>query len=326
MTNYIVSVNQIIADEAAKIPNIVLYGENINKGSHISGLTRNLKVAEGGQIINVGNTEATHCGVGFGLMLNGVSSILFVKQLDFMLLAIDHFVSTYNFIRCHCDPNSLGSFTIISIICDQGFQGPQSSFNALGDICSLARIPGYTLTNNQDASHILRTELNQPGFRFITLSQRMFPTEFLELQIVDIADDSSVFQYSEGNDVTIVCFNFTLPIGHTLQTKLLEHELKSSLFSINYSPSQNWDRIKKSVELTKKIVVLDDSKSVNLLGYKLLHEVTKDCHCEDKIVITREAAIDFGVCPDNLLIDYESIISQLVKFERKKLRSPLTVN
>lgn len=312
MTNYITGVNQLIASEVGKIPNVVLYGENLNKGSHISGLTRNLKVQEGGRIINVGNCEATHCGVGFGLMLNGVSSVLFVKQLDFMLLGMDHFVSTYNFIRCHRKLESLGSFTIIVIVCDQGYQGPQSSFNALGDICSLARVPGYTITNNQDTVHVLRTQLGESGFRFIALSQRLFPMEFLNVELVHAADDSSVFQYTEGDDVTIACFNFSFPEGYVLHRKLLENGITSSLFSLNHLVPQKWDRVKQSVGRTQKLVVIDDSKSANLLCYTLLHEVALDCPQSQRIAVSRESDIDLGVSADGLEIDYDSLLPRLL--------------
>jgi len=152
----------------------VLYGEDINTGSRISGLTKNLRAPQAGRILNVGNCESTHCGVGFGLMMAGVPAILFVKQLDFMLLGIDHFVSTYNVVRSHPHLDDLGSFTIITIVCDQGWQGPQSSFNALGDLWSLARVPGYSITNAQDTRHVLERLLPSPGFRIIALSQRLF--------------------------------------------------------------------------------------------------------------------------------------------------------
>lgn len=311
MTNYIRAINQIIVSEVANIPNVVLYGENINTGSHISGLTRNLKVQSGGRIINVGNCEATHCGVGFGLMLNGVTAVLFVKQLDFMLLGIDHFVSTYNFVRCHCNPSSIGSFTIIAIVCDQGFQGPQSSFNAVGDICSLARVSGYTITNNQDAKHVLHTQLNITGFRFICLSQRLFPTEFLDLQLVYAADDGSVFQYYDGDDVTIACFNFSLPEGYILWQKLFDRGVKASLFSVNHVFPQNWERIRENVSRTRTLVVIDDSKSINLLGHTMLYALSNQCPPFKSIVVARETDIDFGVCPDNLQIDYDAILVQL---------------
>lgn len=313
MVNYITAVNQFIVSEVATIPNAVLYGENINTGSRISGLCRNLRAPEDGRIINVGNCEAAHCGIGFGLMLNGVSAVLFAKQLDFMLAGMDHFVSTYNFIRCHGEPGSLGSFTIITIVCDHGYQGPQSSFNALGDVCSLARVPGFTITNNQDAAYVLRTQLKKPGFRFICLSQRLFSTEFLNLEIVYAADDSSVFQYSKGNDVTIVCFNFALPEGYVLHRKLLERGITSSLFSVNFVLPHGWEPIKQSVAQTRRLVVIDDSKSVNLLGHTLLHEITTQFPQHQSILITRESDIDFGVCPDNLRIDYDSIMSRFGK-------------
>ncbi|MBI3632691.1 MAG: hypothetical protein HY226_00185 [Candidatus Vogelbacteria bacterium] len=197
--NYISSINEIIAKEIELFPNAVFYGENINTGSCLSGLSRNLKVLDSSKIINIGNCEYTHCGLGFGMMLNGATAILFVKQLDFMLLGVDHFVSTYQSMRCSRDLNTLGSFTIVVVACDQGFQGPQSSFNALGDICSMARVPGYTLTNNQDSAHILKSQLRKPGFRFIVLSQRLSPSDFLQLDLVHVSEDSAVFQYTEAS-------------------------------------------------------------------------------------------------------------------------------
>jgi len=311
VASYITAVNDLIVSRAAQLPNAVLYGENIDNGSRISGLSRNLKTPPGGRIINVGDCEATHCGVGFGMLLNGGCAVLFCKQLDFLLLGLDHFVSTYNVIRCHKYPKSLGSFTIITIVCDQGLQGPQSSFNALGDICSLARVEGYTITNDQDAAHVLNSQVGKTGFRFIALSQALFPTEFLRLDLVYAAPDSSLFQYTEGDEATIVCFNFSLAKGHVLQQKLSARGMRSSLFSLNYAVHQNWERIRQSVQRTGKVIVIDDSKSVHLPGYRLLYEIGDSCPQARKIAISRGSDVDFGVSPDALQIDYDAIVSQL---------------
>ena len=311
MTSYLSAINEAIVREVAAIPHAVLYGENINNGSHLTGLTRNLEVQGGGRIINVGNCENTHCGVGFGLMLSGVTAVLFAKQLDFMLLGIEHFVNTYNIIRSHRDPSSLGSFTIITIICDQGYQGPHSSFNALGDICSLARIPGYTLTTNQDMAAVLRSQLLDPGFRIVGLSQRLYATEVLDLDLVYKAKDCSVFQYYEGDDVTIACFNFSLPEGHALYKKLVDRGATASLFSVNQVFPQDWAHIGESVARTGKLVVIDDSKSISLLGHTMLHAISAQRGQFQSIVLSREADIDFGVCADNLQIDYDDVMAEL---------------
>lgn len=311
VVSYLTAVNEIIASEVEMIPNGVFFGENINNGSYVTGLCRNLKVPRGGRIINLGDCESTHCGVGFGLMLSGVHSILFVKQLDFMLLGMDHFVNTYNFVRCHGDPGSLGSFTIITVVYDQGFQGPQSSFNSLGDICSLARVPAYTITNNQDATHVLGSQLKAPGFRFICLSQRLFATEFLDLELVYAVEDGSIFQYSGGDDVTIVCFNFSLPHGRALQEHFSARGIRASLFSVNYVFPQCWDRIRTSVSRSRRLVVIDDSKSVNLFGQTMIQELSGQCPPFQSIVVARGAEIEFGVCPDNFQINHDAIFAQL---------------
>jgi len=312
MANYISSINELIAKEISQLPNAVFYGENINTGSHISGLTRNFKIQESSVLINVGNCEYTHCGVGFGMMLNGATAVLFVKQLDFVLLGIDHFVSTYQNIRCHREPDSLGSFTIVVVAYDHGFQGPHSSFNALGDICSMARVPGYTLTNSRDSEHILHTQLRQPGFRFIALSQRLSPKELLQPELVHVSRDSAVFQYTEGSEVTIACFNFTLPEGMLLRQKLQDRGLSASVFSVNSVFPHDWSRIKQSVARTGRLVVLDDSKSINLLGFSLLHEAAEAAPASKRIIVTREADIDFGVSPDAFHVDYDALVFRLV--------------
>jgi len=311
MTSYISAVNQIVKGQISQIPNLVVYGENINNGSSLSGLIRNLEVPDGSRILNVGNCEATQCGVGFGLMLNGLNAVLFSKQLDFMLLGMEQMVSTYTNIRAYRELDSLGSFTIVSVVCDQGFQGPQSSFNALGDMCSMARVPGYTITNLQDSERVLKSQLATPGFRLVCLSQRLYGTELLDLEIKYAAEDCSVFQYEEGEGATIVCFNFSLPEGHMLHEKLEGSGVSSSLFSANFVFPQDWQRIKESVARTGKLVVIDDSKSVSLYAHSMLHALSEQIPPFQKILISREADIDFGVCPDDLRIDYDSILAQL---------------
>ena len=167
---YIQFVNEQIRKRVARAEYIVLYGQNVSAGSCIGGLTRNLKTGKGGCIINTPNSENTLTGAGFGMMLGGVDSIFFMKQLDFLLLGMDHLVNTWNFIRTR---NPKASFTIVPVIVDLGYQGMQSSFNNLGDMCSTARIKGYTVTNLFDTEKIISTQLVSPGFRIIGVSQRL---------------------------------------------------------------------------------------------------------------------------------------------------------
>lgn len=160
--NYLSAMNQIISDRVNQMENTLVYGENLDRGSFISGLSKNLVSGPTRLVKNVGNCEYTHCGVGFGLMMSGKNAVLFVKQLDFMMLGIDHFVSTYGSIRATRYHQPLGSFTIVTAIYDQGFQGPQSSFRGLGEICSMSGVSGFLLQELSDAKKLLqRKSLNQ---------------------------------------------------------------------------------------------------------------------------------------------------------------------
>ena len=62
-----------------------------------------------GIVLNTPNVENTLVGFGFGMMLNGVNSVFFMKQFDFLLLGMDQLVNTYNVIRQN-EPKA--SFTI----------------------------------------------------------------------------------------------------------------------------------------------------------------------------------------------------------------------
>src|SRR3989338_8876472 len=164
---YIEFINNLIKEQVAKEENVVLYGQNINAGSCLGGLTKDLAVGKNGRIINSTNSENTLCGFGFGLMMNGISSVFFMKQLDFLLLGIDHLVNTFNIIR-NTGFKNRSSFTIFPITIDNGYQGPQSSLNNFSDFCSIAKVSVYTITNKIDAENIISSKLISPGFRIIS--------------------------------------------------------------------------------------------------------------------------------------------------------------
>ena len=202
--SYLQSLNKVISDQVNQMENTLVYGENLDRGSYISGLSKNLIAGPTRLVKNIGNCEYTHCGVGFGLMMSGHNAVLFVKQLDFMMLGIDHFVSTYGQICATNYQKPLGSFTIVTAVYDQGFQGPQSSFRGLNEICSMSGASGFLLQENADTKKVVMEEMSKPGFRFIALSQRMANDEVSETEIISASPDNSVLQFAQGNDATII--------------------------------------------------------------------------------------------------------------------------
>lgn len=313
--NYVTFINELLKKEVAKHERLVLFGQNINAGSSLGGFAKGLKPGKGGMVINSTNAENTLVGLGFGFMIEGGSSIFLMKQLDFLILGIDHLVNTYNFIRNVYGDKKVGSFTIMPIVVDSGYQGLQSSFNNFGDICSVARIKGLTITNRWDADRIISSELVRPGFRIIGVSQRLFKEEVLDPgSPVFVSKDSTLFQYRKGEDAVIACFNFSLPQGLALRKELEARGLDAALFSVNSPTPIDWEPILKSPGAKKRLVVIDDSKSANLSCDNLLADVSLAVRPRKVVVLKRDLPHNWlHPIADQMTLDYKRIVAKLIK-------------
>jgi pyruvate dehydrogenase E1 component beta subunit len=245
-------------------------------------------------------------------MIRGASAVFFMKQLDFLLLGIDQLVNTYNIIR-NGPSEPRGSFTIMPIIVDNGYQGVQSSSNNFADFCSIARIAGYTVTNQRDAETIIPAHMVSPGFRIIGISHRLFRDEAIAPQTVIYRNaDATLFQYTDGVDATIACFNFSFPQGWHLQQAMKEQGLAASLFNVNAMTPVDWSPIVESARLTQNLVILDDSKSQNLSCFSLLAEVRGAVQLKRDFVVTRQLGGDWLTpVSDQLLVPNQEIVDAL---------------
>lgn len=290
---------------------VLLYGENIDTGSRIGGLARGLKANSAGRILNVGNCELTHVGVGLGMMLDRGNAVLFMKQLDFLLLGVDQMVDTFNFIRAFHSVSDLGSFTIFVIVCDQGYQGPQSSLNNASDLASLANINVYCLNGADDAAHVVNDHFVMPGFRVMCLSQRHFGAPALDLAVESRASDNSVFKYRSGDGLTIACYNFSLRDGAALAERLSAAGVESDLFHVNYVPGMDADLLLESCARTGTLVLVDDSKSVAKFGDRLVTEIHARGMDVNVLPLSRRGcdAPGYGVAEDRFLPDYDAVLA-----------------
>lgn len=290
---YVECINVLIREQVLAHDNLVCFGQNVNAGSCIGGFTRGITVRPTSRIVNSTNAENSLCGFGFGIMIRGASAIFFMKQLDFLLLGIDQLVNTFNIIRNRPQPPR-GSFTIMPIVMDNGFQGPQSSLNTFAEFCSIASIPGYTVTNQRDAEVVLRRHMVAPGFRIIAVSQRLFREDVIvpEREVMR-TPDGTLFQYEQGTDVTVVSFNFAFPQAWELTKSLAAEGISASLFNVNSPTPVDWTPIVEDLRRTRRLVVLDDSKSRNLSCHELRATARAAVPLTADVVLTRRLGSDW---------------------------------
>lgn len=277
--NYVGYINQLLKQKLAATPNVVSFGQNIVTGSCLGGLTRGLPTSNGNMAINTTNSEYTLTGAGFGLMTEGVNGIFFMKQQDFLLLGMDHLVHTWNALRTR---NLQSSFTILAIVVDNGYEGPQSCINNLADFCSVAHIPGYTISNQDDADSIVRKQLVAPGVRIIGVSQRLFksPIESLGSGGTLVDEDNLVRRYGSGDGATIIALNFAFTEAKRLADALEEKGFGVSLFNISTVTPTSWDAVIEHATKSRRVMICDDTKGLHKpstrLAYLLKSQVA-DC-------------------------------------------------
>jgi len=303
-------INELIRMKIRENKNVVLFGQNINAGSCLSGLTKGLDFKNNNIIINTQNSENSLVGVGFGLMTQGVSSIFFMKQLDFLLLSIDQLVNTYNIIRLN---RINASFTIFPVTVDSGFEGPQSSLNNLDDFCSIAGVDGYSMSNYFDSRSIINKHLIKNGFRIITAGQKDLNNDIIKIKPIMEGNNADFFQYKVGSLVTILCFNQSISYGLEFANRIAEKGYSSSLFSINTHSIFNYSKIIKDIEKTRKVIIIDDTKSRNKTSVNIIKNMLDKKIINKYFYINRQFSVEsLYPCIDTLDIDYEKYILDLI--------------
>ena len=311
MSAYVTHINGLMKGVLEATPNVVSFGQNISTGSCLSGLTRGLPEGNGRLTITTPNIENTQTGIGFGLMLEGVNGIFCLKQQDFLLLGIDHLVNSWNAIRSR---NPQTSFTVMAIVVDNGYEGPQSCLNNLPDFCSISRIPGYTIASKADADRIIGRHLVAPGVRLIAVSQRIFRDEIIMpdgLETV-VDEDNEIVRYGDGDELTVVALNFALPQALQVIEVAKKRGKNASLFTVAATMPGQWNAIVDHVGKSGHLVVLDDVKSLNRPSDRLLLDVAVRQHGA-KVYAARRTLDDSWACPnsDVLEVDVDAVFREI---------------
>lgn len=309
MTTYVAHLNAALKARFEAQDRAVLFGQNVVTGSCLSGLTRGIRSAGQRLAINTPNIENTLAGMGFGLMMEGVPAIFAMKQQDFLLLGIDQLVNTWNILR---QRRHAASFTILQVIVDSGFEGPQSALNNLPDLCSIGRIEGYTINTAQDAEAVLDAQLFAPGFRIIGVSQRLWRQEIASWYApVWHSADAGLLRYADGPDATVVSFNLAWEQGAALVEAMRARDLSPAFFQVAAGHAIDWSPILRCAAQTGRIVLLDDSKSPNTPAQQLALAAYR--RGIPRVALVTRAVGDATLRPqaDRFAIDIPAILAEI---------------
>jgi pyruvate/2-oxoglutarate/acetoin dehydrogenase E1 component len=309
-TTYVEFVNRRIKAAIAAEPRVVVYGQNVSTGSCLSGLSRGFDRLPNCTVINTTNSEGTLVGMGFGLLLRGVSSIFFMKQQDFLLLGVEQLTNTANALRHR---KLAASFTIVAIVVDSGWEGPQSCLNNLGDFSSISHVPGYSIAGRAEAEAVIDRHLPARGLRLIGVSQRLFRATIADYGTPQaFGDDQGLLRYAVGDEATIVAFNLAFPQAAELHRELAARRFRASLFSVPATMPESLQAILDDLARTRRLVIVDDGKSVNAPSDRLL-SAARAAAPEAQVVELRRAWTPGTAAPnaDQMEVDAGQVLAVL---------------
>ena len=93
-----------------------------------------------------------------------------------------------------------------------------------------------------------------------------------------------------------------------------ENKISGSLFNINSPIPTNWEKIIEDVKKTKKLIVIDDSKSENLACNALLADISTSYNIEKTIVLKRDMMKPDWLYPihDQMEINIKQVVKDLL--------------
>jgi transketolase C-terminal domain/subunit len=181
----------------------------------------------------------------------------------------------------------------------------------LPDFCAIASCEGYTISSKLEARSIIGQCFAKPGFRIISVSQRLFGTEILDFEAHISQVDDFVMKYHQGADVTIACFNFSLPQGEKLCDQLSQLGLEASLYSITAAHPVIYKSIVEDAKKTGRLVIIDDSKCYtsvsNLLEIEMLRAGVRAI-CNIKRKMTEQS---YRPLSEEFNVDVNDVVQQL---------------
>ena len=289
---------------------VTIFGQNIDAGSYLGGLTRGLASVNSGLTLNTPNSENLLVGLGYGLMSADVPSIYFMKQTDFLCLAIDQLVNTHNIFQLR-PPKT--SFAIIPVCVDSGFEGPQSSLNNLDDIGAVSGIPIFSVATAFDVQNIFSRYLFAPGIKIIAISQQQLKKEIISSPGESLDGEERLVRYRRGKDVDVFCFNFAISYGLKLTEELRSEGIDSSLFSINpRAPTDVASLLSNWVPENDVAVFIDDGKSRSK-SYQTVERFMLERGLKNRPIVLARSPSSKLLPPseDRLCIDYRKEVSRI---------------
>ena len=289
------AVNEALAEELARDPNVFLMGEEVAQYNGAYKISQGLLEKFGPKrIIDTPISENGFAGLGVGAAMVGLRPVIEFMTFSFSLVAFDQIVNNA--------PNMLtmsgGQFNIPIT-----FRGPNGPAHQLGAThshateCFYANVPGLkicTPATPRDAKGLLKTAIRDNNPVLVLESELLYSSKgMVEDEDVDLLIPLGEAELKrEGSDVTIICYAQTVPIALAAAETLAGEGIEADVLDLRSIKPLDEQAIFNSVAKTHRVVVIEQDRPYCGIGAEICFRIQSAIFDELDAPIARVAQED----------------------------------
>jgi pyruvate dehydrogenase E1 component beta subunit len=289
------AVNEALAEELERDPNVFLMGEEVAEYNGAYKISQGLLDRFGPKrIVDTPISENGFAGLGIGAAMVGLRPVIEFMTFSFSLVAFDQVVNNA--------PNMLtmsgGQFNIPIT-----FRGPNGPAHQLGAThshateCLYANFPGLkicTPATPRDAKGLLKTAIRDNNPVLVLESELLYSSKgMIEPQDHELLIPLGKAELKrEGSDVSIICYAQTVPIALAAAERLEEEAISAEILDLRSIKPLDEQAIYDSVAKTHRVVILEQDRPYCGIGAEVCYRIQKNIFDELDAPIARVSQED----------------------------------
>ena len=272
------AVNEALAEEMERDPNVFLMGEEVAEYNGAYKISQGLLEKFGSKrVIDTPIAEAGFAGLGVGAAMVGLRPVIEFMTFSFSLVAFDQIVNNA--------PNMLtmsgGQFHIPIV-----FRGPNGPAHQLGATHSHAtenfysNVPGLkvvTPATPRDAKGLLKTAIRDDNPVLVLESEMLYSTKGM---VDDLGEDLLVplgkaAIHRPGTDVTILCYAQTVRMALAAAETLAGLGINAEVLDLRSIKPLDLNAVLESVAKTHRVVIAEQDRPFCGIGSELSFQIQK---------------------------------------------------
>lgn len=314
------ALRQAMYDELKEDPNVVLFGEDIQK--NLYGYTGGFCEEFGeNRIINIPLSEASVVGVASGSAMCGMRPIVDLTVSNFLYVAMDQIANIAS--KIHYMSN--GEYSVpITILCSIMSGSGNAAQHSDRTYSVFQNIPGLKVicpATPQDMYSMMRAAVQDDGPVLCMTDRSLFWTEDEVL-----TDKKGIIgkphKIQDGDDITIVTVSGCLKLVREILPELEEENISAEIIDVCTVTPIEYDLIYKSVEKTGRVIICDAANRTGSVASEIASRIAQNSFFALRepieIVTGEDISVPFAKILENqVLISKQEILKRIKNFNYK---------